>query len=726
MRPKAKCSSKKAEIMTRRLFGVLAAIAIAVLGFCAPSLPPAIAQVQQVTGGPISQSATGPMLVMDISGQSTCRLSLGGTWVANVKAMELAVGGSLYGPLNLYDDQHIKYVAGATGDDDYIFYPQSAGTIKINVGTYTSGTVVLNSLNCSPGGAAPPDTDANGYVPVAIYSAFPGAIPIPTPSAFPWPILPSPTAFTLPQMPGVLAYNVCAVPSASPSPPALGSTSSVAAQCDSHGNWLVDVAAALPGVFPTPQPFATLPGNILNANVNTPAPVLEVTAVPSCPPTQYPCGQPTPQPLATNASDLGILVHQMNTVPATTPSAGPLPTASAGATPPPAAPWLQSVLDCQYNGEVGSAAPASPSPTAGNLIPCQANPNGLPIFALPVLRAQIVAAATGTYLPTILEGESNCRLQMVPTVGSTGTVQVLDSNSNVFAGPYSISGAGTTATFQLVTNSYVVGDALSVQITALTGTSITLKLTCTSAAGGGVVYQGGSWSTTIANPTAFPSPIPYQSFSGLVLKSALSDTGGTAWTPSSPLPVHDFIPVQPSPLYTAPVHDAAPVQPSPLYTTPVSTPSAAPAPTASAGGAPPAQAPQTNAQMLCYFVSGNVALSNGNSFAVKCDKMGNLSVTSAGRSNTPATAAVSTCTAADTGPELLVDITYASASAQTGTLEIFNEGASPTCAAIDLMWVSVAHAAGGMETINRFASAGIAYEWLTNAAVGRVLIDTNP
>jgi hypothetical protein len=162
---------------------------------------------------------------------------------------------------------------------------------------------------------------------------------------------------------------------------------------------------------------------------------------------------------------------------------------------------------------------------------------------------------------------------------------------------------------------------------------------------------------------------------------------------------------------------------------PISTPSAIPLPTASAGAAASASAPLVDAQMMCFFASGQTSITATNVYAAKCDKVGNLSTSAAGHSNVIASAAVATCTAVATGPEILTDVIYANATAQTGTLEIFNEGASPTCAAGDLIYVSVNHPIQAIpDVVNHLAMAGIAYEWLTNpqAAGGKVLIDMNP
>jgi hypothetical protein len=623
--------------MKRSLLALLVAVALV---FAAT---PARSDVPNSAFGSGSASATGVLAAISVAGPSTCRFSLAGTWVATVRGKEEAAGSSTFVQIPSWDDLNVEYASGITTTGDYILYPQSAGAIEISVTAYTSGTITLSGLNCSPGVAHHENTDSFGNQ--LTHDSIP--------------VQPSPI-YTAP----------------------------------------VHDAAPI-----QPSPLYTIP-----AQVNTAAPVTQVTAVPSCSPVQYPCGQPTPLALQ----------------PVSTPSAGPAATATTGATYPPNAPWDYSIPHCVNNGAGTGLPQATPSPTVGNVTPCQANTNGLPIVALPVTAGQRYIAATGTYLGTWLEGEQSCRIGFITTSGGSLTAQVIDAFGGVIAGPYTVSFPGTAATFQLSTPSYVAADYIAVQVTAVVGVpSISLK--CTTA--NSTMYQGGSWSDTILNPTAFPSPVPYQVFASTLLKAAISDTGGNGFTGASPLPVITAAPVT----QVTAIPSCAPVsypcgQPTPLALQPVSTPSAAPLPTASPGVTAPTQVPMVGAQLICFFTSGNVALSNNTTYAVKCDKMGNLSVTTAGRSSTIASAAVSTCTAVATGAEILVDITYASAAAQTGTLEVFNEGATPTCATADIIWVSVAHPAGGIELPNHFAGTGIAYEWLTAGQTGggKVLIDTNP
>jgi hypothetical protein len=280
----------------------------------------------------------------------------------------------------------------------------------------------------------------------------------------------------------------------------------------------------------TPSPLPTDVGGRLS--VSTPPPQPQVT--PLCPVGLYPCGFPTPMP---------------------TIAPTPAPTASAGAPLPPGAPWNWALFACPYNGYNNATAGAPPNPSIGNAIACQANIDGSILTSTPQINAKATVSANGTYLSENLDGEASCRIKMNPGVGTSGVVNVVDSSGFSFAGPYTVSGITNTATFQLVTPLYVTTDALSVVVTSFAGANtIAITLTCSSAPGVESVYQGVTpWKDvltdasgtpwTSASPFPGPSPIPYQSFAGLILKTVASDTGGTAYTGASPMPVTTPAPV---------------------------------------------------------------------------------------------------------------------------------------------------------------------------------------
>ena len=87
-------------------------------------------------------------------------------------------------------------------------------------------------------------------------------------------------------------------------------------------------------------------------------------------------------------------------------------------------------------------------------------------------------------------------------------------------------------------------------------------------------------------------------------------------------------------------------------------------------------------------------------------------------------AASGACTSITTSSATTLSIIYASSSAQTGTLTIYNEGASPTCTAADGIYVSVAHGVASVpDAFLMLAANGLAYKWTTAAEVGNVWIN---
>jgi len=94
---------------------------------------------------------------------------------------------------------------------------------------------------------------------------------------------------------------------------------------------------------------------------------------------------------------------------------------------------------------------------------------------------------------------------------------------------------------------------------------------------------------------------------------------------------------------------------------------------------------------------------------------------------TKASALVTTCTSVKTAQTDLVQVSFVGAAAQTGTLTVYNEGATPACSAADAIYVSATHPASTVpDVINFNASAGIAYEWATAAEQGSVYLGTIP
>ena len=134
----------------------------------------------------------------------------------------------------------------------------------------------------------------------------------------------------------------------------------------------------------------------------------------------------------------------------------------------------------------------------------------------------------------------------------------------------------------------------------------------------GVVNQA---ACAAAYPCGMPTPIPFP--------SAFFVTG--AFPTPIPFPTLGVVQIA-APSATTPVSCAAatncPVNASQV-TSPwvVSTPSSAPAPTASAGAAIPSNAVQVFAQILCQYTGGTVSITAGNTYTARCDQLGNQIVT---------------------------------------------------------------------------------------------------
>lgn len=210
-------------------------------------------------------------------------------------------------------------------------------------------------------------------------------------------------------------------------------------------------------------------------------------------------------------------------------------------------------------------------------------------------------------------------------------------------------------------------------------------------------------------------------------------------------------------------HDSAPVQPSPLYTTPVSmtlstplpvaTASANPLPTASAGAAPPGNAPHVVAWMACVTSAGSAPVTTGgngqaaicpngilqvttsNSSATKvcdsttptnCAKVVNgaqVSGTTSGNSSILTSASATACTSVTTSgaPSIVLDNTGAQ---MTVFLQLYDEGATPTCAASDLIYgdgTSIVLGPGQVVVLYQGVKNGLAYK-LSGALTSNLVI----
>lgn len=105
---------------------------------------------------------------------------------------------------------------------------------------------------------------------------------------------------------------------------------------------------------------------------------------------------------------------------------------------------------------------------------------------------------------------------------------------------------------------------------------------------------------------------------------------------------------------------------------------------------------------------------------------GTLKTTAGGATRTKLGATLGTCTSIAIGAVRLARVFFASAAAQTGTLTIYDEAGSPTCAAADAVYVSAAHAIATVPDDEQIPlSLGAAYAWTTAVMAGQVYATTN-
>lgn len=103
---------------------------------------------------------------------------------------------------------------------------------------------------------------------------------------------------------------------------------------------------------------------------------------------------------------------------------------------------------------------------------------------------------------------------------------------------------------------------------------------------------------------------------------------------------------------------------------------------------------------------------NGGGFDPERARLGELQITSGGNTRTKATSTV--CVSASTGAQTLHRIW--AAGVETATLAIYDEGASPTCAAADLVYNKVPPN-GSPDVLDAPMSSGIAYKLSAAAAM---------
>jgi hypothetical protein len=542
--------------MLKRLFPALLACAM-VFAVALPAKPQTAPTV--FAGGTLS--GLGQTLTLDLGGQTTCRASLvpTGGFVGTLTAGIEAVGDSSFQGMALYDDNGLPVTTVTSAGGYYTLYPKSAGTIEIAIATWSNGGMNV-TVNCSPAGGPPPKRDALGNESVTFPSAQPVTLPgvtFPTPIPTLPSVIPTATPIAAGTASPVWAYLGIQCGTAGLWCPASGSGSNAAGSSRNALNIIpcnpIATLCAPPTPYPTPSAGAALGAAALPVT----DPCFYTTGAVSlssgngfqrrCDVNGYtlatfPSAQPvnvqnTPGVNVQNTPGVTVQntpgVNVMNT-----PTPLPLPTASAGVAPPVSAPVVGAFPACQYNGNDALVGGATPAPSIGNAMLCQANSDGSILTSNPQIETTVIATANGVAAVTLLDGQASCRLRMTASVGVTANVNVSDSSGVVFAGPYSATTTPNTATFQLVTATYVVGDLMKLNVNSFAGSgSVTMILTCTSAPGVEQVTFPSAQSVNIASPAPGMTPIPYQSFSGNVLKAAPTDTGGTAFTGASPMPV---------------------------------------------------------------------------------------------------------------------------------------------------------------------------------------------
>jgi hypothetical protein len=125
-----------------------------------------------------------------------------------------------------------------------------------------------------------------------------------------------------------------------------------------------------------------------------------------------------------------------------------------------------------------------------------------------------------------------------------------------------------------------------------------------------------------------------------------------------------------------------------------------------------------------YPLQGMVDPSTTNVATIETN--GTQRMTTGGVTRTLLSATLGTCTAVLTGAGRVDRVFYANSAAQTGTLTVYDEGASPTCAAGDQVYVSATHGASAVpDDVQIPVTAGIAYKWTTAVEAGNVFLTSN-
>jgi hypothetical protein len=326
----------------------------------------------------------------------------------------------------------------------------------------------------------------------------------------------------------------------------------------------------------------------------------------------------------------------------------------------------------------------------------------------------------------------------------TDSAVIYDKSGTTHAQPF-------TPTAGVYYRVYPVGSGTKVSIipdSTWGAQSASVDIRCTAATEGfpPSTSGGGGGNSTIVAPTncgpntavctydvhsLLPTVTP-----GGALAAVPVNASAVPYSPTNPLPV-----TTPAPVGTIGVVQQAACAvaypcgyptPAPLATTPVTLPTVSPGLQAGFTEVAPSSTPGT-------INGANVGVINlkGSRSTYICDKSNTTcadalsgaqaNILEAGlvpiNSPTELSAASGTCTTLQNVATIITSIYYASATAQTGTLTLYNEGASPTCSAADTIYVSVAHGlSSSPDVLYMFCGTGVAYKWTTAAESGRVLL----
>lgn len=320
--------------------------------------------------GNVSLTSTSGALIYPLSGQSTCTLSVGGTWTGTITVTASAANLASPSPVPTSAALKDELSGGSSIAANGVYSYHTYGATVINLSAVSTGTALVQ-YQCSQA------SSATSSVPVTIASLPPVVVVAPTDAAGRLSVdlnttpLPAPTATI-----GVTIQNI---PTVIPSCPA------------------VSYPCGFPTPIPTGTPYPAPAGTVFVAN--TPGVTIQNTP-------------------AVNQGTSPWVVS--------TPSAGPLPTASAGAAAPANAIQTNAYVNCIL------AAGAAPSVTVGNAIAQQCDAAGrLIVNPQPQATIQVnTPAPLPTMATNLYPGVVRVGPSTAPAAVNSAYSAVVDSSGN--------------------------------------------------------------------------------------------------------------------------------------------------------------------------------------------------------------------------------------------------------------------------------------------------------